>query len=766
MDQHHVILLQKNLTACTYNTDVWLKQPHTRWIALGHFDEIYLYKVNHRDNLLHGIQQDRTRISDHNDGNVYYHPLYLVPSSTNHLSIPNLQIDNEWFVAIVRIHFALSKKIIQQFDDLQSAILNEAKDRGIPCSVCYATEFSDMVLDVRSSCFRTLIDFVLTLRKHKEIGKMYTYFGINASRLNSRDIFPNTGDTIPFFSMRFSGSNISETSKQLEIIKDTLGKTQEYSVNGVDDILLLYHDLQTIRIIDLYRKFVFFGDEVLIQQSESTTRIGIRVNVSTDFSHLTGSDLLSLCDRLLPLRNQVSEWIHRTLQGSDCRWFQGVSELVNSLIRMAHTPVMDEAVYLVAPGVEAFLAQVLNRLETNTLEQNDIPVFNDFIENCIRLLEHLMRMEGQLSQNPEMRPPICDVPVFMLEYTEAFLSKVSVLLQLADTDPNKHHIFFLAPCSCQCISAMELFPATRQLPGLVQLMIPEKLLYTPKETLQSLCHEISHYVGEEFRHRSARKEYFARACGAILTEAFFDTKASSLIWFWGSKLFSSIKHLCNPRIREMSKCFSEVVVSSFYDEYALVSCLREYAVKAGNVAPVKLPSNTTLNQSLLRFQRRCEDMEILFREVFADICMLHILNIQVDDYLEGLLKELSENSAKVSTCEELFAARIFVSLYVCKKNFVYHRNNYRDVWTRVRKTIIHLNEEINQKSDGVYKFPLPISSVLALVQYAQESYNLISQTILPGHTKEVQDMFTELAANSLTYRNVLSKIDDYRSAIS
>lgn len=759
MIRQDVILLRKNLEWTCDDISTWINRPYTRWIALGHFDEIYTYSLDQEGDFFSSIRKDKAQIYAHNDASTYYHPLYLVPDK----DCIHAEHNEFGFIAIVRIHFALSQKLSEQFQQLSNALLHDSLLQSMSYQIYYATEFSDMVLDIRSSKFCDLLRTVLTMRKYKQIGKMYTYFGINASCLSMPTFTPEVEDKIPLFSMRFSGSDLSIVIQQMKIVQAQLMRNPEYAVNGVDDVLLFYKDLPTASVVSLYRNWIFGEGNKKIRQSESTTRLGIQISIEQDFTVPEKTDLAPLCRQLLPLRDKIVSRLRETDGMLDDSWFHAVSEISNSLVRMSKSPVMDEVVYLLAPEMEAFLENILFQLDNHCMTPSDILAYYDYVERCTYLLEQLMRIEGQLSQQPEIRPPIYDIPVFMLEYTVAFLNKVSTLLRMTDSRLNKHHLFLLVPRPCDQISAVELFPATQELPGLVQLQIPAKALYTPTDILRALCHEISHYVGEKYRNRELRKKYYARAVAVALSDAVFQSKRHGLVKFLEQTFLCSLDKNREPTIQEMREIIKADTDAIFASADTLAAFLRDCLSFSPEGTRIAFPNKDMIDRGLQRFAGKCDDLDILFREIYADICMLYILNVPTGDYIESLLHELAINSNPIWNCNELFAIRIFVSLTATNKIKAYENNKHRDLWAQIRTLIYHIDEEIHEGTDGTYKLPLPISSVFALLEYAQICYKSISASVKPVHTHEVKEMYACLTRDNFQYKTILDRIEDCRA---
>lgn len=763
MEDLHVILLKKNLNNPTDDTLSWLPNNATRWIALGHFDEIYIYPLDTKAGFFATLQQDKLRISPHNHAAMCYHPLYLVPERDN--------IDATWdklgFGAIVRIHLVSTQKLLKQFLSLSEQLTEYFEKSKLSYRIYHATEFSDIVLDIRSNHFRQLLNSVLMLRQHADIGKMYTYFGLNTTYLSSDYRFNDPSDVIPMLSIRFSGSSLDIASKQIKLIKENLGDVCEYSVNGVDDILLIYNNLQTYKLISLYRTWFFNDNYADIRQSESVTRIGIEVNIDNHFQCNKDIDLAIFGENLISLRDQAAELSYVESNIKRYSWFPSISELTNSLVRMCTTPVLDEVVYLLAPAVEAFLKNILHlmRKSDTPLDPNCENIYTAYVENCTYFMEQLLRIEGQLSQYPEVRPAIYDIPIFMLEYTVAFLYEVTSLLQKQDNNKKLRHIFLPLPRPCDHLAASELFSANGNLPGLILLQIPIKDFYSPVGILRALCHEISHYVGEKYRCRITRRDYYCHSVAVLLSDYIFDTDAHGLSIVLQNLFINSLSSNRSPTISEMHNATDSVVEQLFYSDESLSDFFCYYLMSTESIedAPIAFPDRAFIIQEKENFARRCIDLDILFREIYADICMLYFLDVPRDDYIESLLAELATNPDPRNTANDMFALRIFIALTATGKYGVYERNHFRDLWSNIRIVINMLNMGHVTTESRRYRFPFPIEVVHNLQMYAQDCYSIISQSVYQSDTDTVRNMIKKINDTNFTYAFILEKIEKCRT---
>ena len=796
MGNMHVVLLRKNLTKTgSDRQESWLSSNYTRWVAFGHFDDIYTRTISgEHETVLSMMQEDKAAIRARNSEHLYYYPLYLLPDRSF-----SPEPDCGRFIAIVRIHFNQSLKLTGLFQQLQEKILSKIRDEKLCCCVCYATEFSDMVLELRSEKLLPLLKYTLNLRNNHSdiIGKTYTYFGMNARLITGEMQIPDSdSEKIPMFTIKLSeyeqaqeqeqeqgqeqGQGQEQIKQQIQLIKEKLKIESDdsiYRMNGIDDLLLICKDCQTKDVVSLYQDWYK-------NKSGASTRLEIKFREAEDDPSQNASgtskeksspdeDLSKMCRSLPRLCQDISSAISQAGNhlASYSNWFPAILEITNSLVRMSKTPVLDEIVYLIVPGIHAFLKNIRHYLSTEPIYRNHR--FYDFAENCSYYIEQLMRVEGQLSHDPEIRPVIWDIPVFMLEYTIAFLNSVSRALRKPDRGAVQPTTFLLVPCPCERASSTELFPATRVLPGLVHIKIPEQLLYDPDELFSTLCHEISHYVGEKCRERELRIQAYAHASAFLLADCVFDCiEKYTFPLFLKDALLSLIREKLEseqlPTIKNMSGIVYEETRSSFMHKNSMNHIYRAYidwaAKQKDDVFCIPFLGDSELNYRIQAFfQSSLNDLNILFREIYADICMLYILNFPTEKYIKSLLQELAEYP-KESKVIEIFAIRIYIALTAMQREISYNQDQYLEIWLAIQSTINEIDQEIESRSSASRR-TLPSNAIYALLEYAKACYKTLKLSVHTGALQKVQQMHHLLLSEEFEYAKIFEKIQSSRQVM-
>lgn len=760
------------------------------WITLGHFDAMYTYQLDANSrHIFQAVSDNNQKITACNSGERYYHPLYVLTDKEE--SDSAFWKMDAWCMAVSRIHYEPNTDIRSLHTALMELLPKDAAANGCACHVYYTMELSDLVVAVKSDRMSNILNFALRLRKYSCVGKVYTYCGIDYGHVKDTIRFPDMDDVIPTVSMRFSVLDFQQLDDQMNDVRQALAvKTPYFAVAGVDDILLTCEDLPMSKLVRLYRSWFIpdYAASVPLKKvfSEVTTRVGITLAENLPYVQVGRADkdanrkkLTAACQQLMEIDGKIQEYALNPASGIHYQtvhsWLKPLSELTKSLLRMSRTSVLDEFVYLMLPGVTTFLKCILRHFERCAAQpdpwemwafDNMAEYFQRFVENWSHLMEHVMRAEGQLAHHPETRPMIYDIPVVMLEYTMAFLNQVSEVLLSGDA--RKERIsFLLVPYPRGEINALELFEAQGEAAGLVLVTIPFHMLYDPVKVLSALAHEISHYVGESFRRRLPRTDYFAKAAAALLAKLVF---ASYDPWLIEEivKLFKGLfaeEHI-NNRAREM-----QITINGWSHDFFTQESYSKF-VRAVLLAKDRQGGDLQFESDLAKlkevhmpeFRKLLETLCTLFREVYADICMLYLLPLKTETHIRNLLEGLAGGSP---ADYEAFAARIYVALTVLGRQDQipqYLKDVDQANWQQLRGEIEKVSTGMKQSDEGTDRL-LPLSSIRFLLQYARECADSL-RTALDGSADvgEIQRMFNAIA-DGLDYDTLLDAINEYRKRV-
>lgn len=635
------------------------KHEGTWWALAGHSDELACTEM--ASMTLANIKEFNDSLYKKDSEDSYHHVVFLIDSEDQASSQEDDKLlwetENN-FVSITKIHFPNTIGLREQFDSLTqffSELSEEPEYKDICWRTYYTMELSDMVLVSKSCSLQTLSRWFLLATKTKLVGSSYTYFCIPGSLIDmDSSLWPESlsRDFIDFMAIRFSiqGGNVNEA---LQDTRNCLGEkftTPAFRVAGNEDAIICGQNVPVSNLIKLYQSWYIEGNNILCIFRDIITRLG------TKWEIVPPSLEISCFDRVETKLERCCKTVQKKVQGSaiinnelkDKEWLRPLVSLTNALVHMSHSATLDAPVILLLPSLNAFWDNILGAPENSS----DETMYLRFSELCIHTMEHLMREEGQLSHRPEMRPLTYDMPVFVLEYATAFLLALSKMLTVADGSDAERICFLLVPSADTDVSTEELFVAKGSMPGLLQTTVPFSLLYKPKYLLPALCHEMAHYVGEAIRKRDQRYWYFLNSAATELIKYFFDKvedesnqlkeflvrdflDKSIREWIMDNTPDGEIDVIKLPLLDIVTLikiAVEDLINGEKSDSY--MNLIRRYVLSEYRGAQLYSLPQGTLEDHLQPFLNRIGDLLVSYREAYADICMLYLLDISPLDYLE------------------------------------------------------------------------------------------------------------------------------------
>ncbi len=770
----YVALLEKveALRGGCFENDGSLPSKGKKWIVMGHFDAMRTYELDMTGKTLFEAMRDSNKqLAQAQRSDRYLHPLYLIAPEEDGAR----WFCDDPFLAIARVHFSRSVDANATFLTVSEKLKAHEALWGCSCTCFRTVELSDMILAISAKKLSSVLNFVLTLRTFPEVGKVYTYAGVEYDRVKQTDHATkpaaDESDSIDLFSIRFSVKSFAEAQGALDRVREILDDEREYSVAGVDDVVITWNDLPVHNLLALYREW-FNTENGPLQRdcfSDVTTRVGVSLD-KLEVSLPTAPDesVQALQMRCEDLKDRCKKIPRKEA------WAAPLSSLLDTMVRMSHTSVLDEFVYIMYEGVHAFLENVKGpdyRIQSDE-ENDDAGGESRFVENLGLLMEHVIRVEGQLTHNPELRPVVYDIPVAMLEYTLAFLQKVSAILQSKDRKKVKIS-FLLVPRLCERMKALELFQASETLPGLVLVTIPVGSMYEPETIQRELCHEISHFVGEHFRNREIRRQLYGYAAAALAAREFFLSDHPALIrTVWQGIQKELDQAPAENHMRQLTDRIANWAHSLLDNETGYRQLIYRALLASGEGSidrPLELSRNVAFFEEarVSRFCRLLEDLHTLFRETYADVCLLFLLPVRLDQYLASHVQELRTEPVEQERPYEQYAIRLYVAIKAVDRENELQWDELKRLDPLLYNEMKHLKELIEIGEEKISRL-IPIVSVLDLLRYAKTCYENI-QAAPEDKRKELRQMFQnivpEKGATTIDYKTFLRDIDDYRKEL-
>lgn len=781
-----VILLKKTalLHKDAYTADLGLEREISGpWVTMGHFDSMYSYLLDTQDrNVFTVIHENNSVVAKKNDGDGYFHPLYLLTDTSDEAFWKR----DSWFVAVTRIHLSSTVSNTQDIKKLKDDIAKQCKETSCSCHIYQTIELSDLILVVKSDLISPMLDTVLNLWSCSGVGKVYTYCGMDYRYLTKPDAQPEEQNTIGFLSMRFAVRDSSKADGFFRFIEDTLGGEPVYSIAGVDDVIVNFQKLKVQRVVCFFRSWLVDGlpEDIDLAGafSDITTRLGTPIqnwgpqpteDAAAASVEETEDALQQRCQELVDLNICVGELAEeKRISQIDQYWLRSLSELSYSLLRLSRNVLLDEFVYLMLPGIRAFLynlKDILSGENPDCLSVLDQEGCCRFMDHCAQLMEHVMRTEGQLAHHPETRPILYDIPLAMLEHILAFLDLCSTILQTKD-EPQKQIQFILLPGLCSEMKTEEMFAANGDLPGLLAISIPLHLMYEPQAVQIALCHELSHFVGENHRNREQRRECYIGAVAELIADLIFETERKSFIEQIRQRLESYISGFPDEDTWTIS--IFEEEVQTWIDDFLYSADLpSEYSSLIRDVLrsesseccskPVLLRADFDhlRMRNINYFAQILPVFTRLFREIFADICMVSLLDLDADAYMDAFYDDICGSP----TSAEFYAVRVFTTLTAVGKPIPGRRKtsntSAEDQFFSALKRLSRQDSRRDMES-GTYHFPL--GCVYELQVYSNGCAEKIKELLNSEDVKQLRRMYQNVINPNMDHHELQQFIKGYR----
>lgn len=144
--------------------------------------------------------------------------------------------------------------------------------------------------------------------------------------------------------------------------------------------------------------------------------------------------------------------------------------------------------------------------------------FNEFFSNVAVLIDSMNQTNRRFVQVPSFHLTSFEIPPQIMAYYTVIVRKMLDVLKDRDTDN-----FYGLTMSPRLVNTLSVFSlgVTELLPKdeWISMNMDESSFYTLQLTVETLAHEVSHFVGEELRKRELRKECMIKCVFQILLNA-------------------------------------------------------------------------------------------------------------------------------------------------------------------------------------------------------------------------------------------------------
>lgn len=693
-----------------------------KWLTLGHFSWTYVENLsdilaNKTEVNLEGIRKQNLSIVGRKAREKSYcQPIYILREFD--LSQKEA-VDSFWnkqaaFMVITRIHSRLPSQLEFEKSVDEQLGVNAKVDSTIPLtstviSLRYRTlDLSDVVLVMKSDSVYELMYKLGKLYSTPSIGDIYSYYCIRQDELlcDPTSSLALSSDSGILASIRFAVRNAKTMNtflddlKKLPQFRDSEAHRCIFFVTGTEDINAVTTNLSSSELCSIFG-FIHskLDQEPSFQDAvdDVTSRIGIPEAVLEINQCERKPD--SFVNDLKTVYTSLRSTLVDTLVAEKPKdWHRTILETLDSLIEMSTNSVLRPVCFILLGAINGIVDKIANKLiDCVEMEQE----LNEFLIGTTYVMEHILRMEGELVHHPETRPLLFDIPASILEFDLALVDRCANYFKMREykcQDPamlaeadNREYYFLLVPRLYTDITIHDFCNKRDDNLRLLYVEIPLSLMYNPFEVACSLVHEAAHHSGEITRHRHLRHKRLCYCCSVLLAESLgVDNSEKTVTLIYRQLSLLLVDELKQRSIagrvylRDLLPLYFSLTQKMFCNKDICLEFMRDYVYNNSDCSqiPEQLFDQVyseyleaMRESSIHEVQKRIEQVVSLFSECYADLAMKTLLSLSDSEYLKLLLKDYtlyshSKNgnipSKTDSTTYVLLLER--VSLVLCASN--------------------------------------------------------------------------------------------------
>lgn len=685
-----------------------LKIEENHFICLGHFDFMQVRKLEADANTLKTIEADI--VKHHTTENNYVYPLYLLHYPDNTCNFDNFWDMRSFCMAISRVHFAPLPSQEQNQDDItvlktsiqslsagapapsetlgEQSIITEGE--LVHCVFYHTLELGDVVVGLKSNSLNACLKVMQRILETASVADVYSYCGIHAvfkaeRALDENDLYTEFGvwegarktrrtvkdfynETLSCASIRFSVRAVRYAEEfwahlpnrnNLQFVVGTADALYDFKncnlQEFIDYIRFLLTDFPTVQAgNDVYNISMYDAFDDII------SRIGVPYGIVSSqvrsLKELRGTGQFSSLQR--NLQNKLGGLRSRY---EDYLWFSTLTAQTNTLLTMMDNCVTDDLTILLWPSLTALLERLENCSGIGMRQDNDI---RDFLNAWDILESDILRLQGQLVQNPELQSSRYYTPASLMVFYMALLHKYNALLSDINQDPNRkcftplitYDITHRAHTLCILDDRVQS-SGTDEYQGRIPLLVslPPALMYQPFDVAVILSHEMSHYTGDKTRQRKFRLEKIIKACAGMIAEAWVldgrdayqlrDESSTAIL----AEITVALRNAYNRRNKDakngsqqfinqirqtMPNAIREVYFDRKLQARLAATYLENETIRQSFIAYAGEFTPETQDKKIRELTNRLNDNLLLYRECYADLAAILCLGLGEDEYLE------------------------------------------------------------------------------------------------------------------------------------
>ena len=671
--ESRVILLGKALTlsGSHFRRETGISKGGRPLISLGYFDSLQIILLEKND-WLQELWEKGIAWSGDASLETYYHPIYITALPCERAEDCFWNIETQ-FTFVTLLHYAADLTlpkgkpfalVSQRVKELTSPPGQWKKDgvRRDVYAACYRSlHLSDMVVIWKSDSLMDLLKNLHELYRDSRIGDLRTACSFHFPQGEEASHFGE--DVIPYVRMSFCVRDSAAVGGFTKRIREPCPWWPEqggYFTTGIRDLEVVKEELAVkdfLKCVGLWSQAGEVNDWYQKAFYESSTHLGVW-DEQGDAEQLPSPEgknpLTETCKKLFDEFQLLRKQMQENGGAVGLSWIRAVSSQLSVLVDMSQICVLDGFCYLILDGAQTFLHMVRPYLEENRrIPSCLLERIQRFVRGWGTLLDQAVRVDGQFVPSPGFSPVLYDIPVELLEFYDAFAFRCMTFLQSPEEEAARHrYALFMIPKLCRRTKVQSIFHAPPPSDRLLYVDIPLDILFAPMQVLPQICHELSHYCGEDIRQREFRASAIITACAHMIAWQFHLGNLDTVLLI-REDLKRRVKLEQCTYMYQLRRALLEFFTQLF-QHYEWIqpwqdSYSRNQGLESGDgTGSIWCRENTLQNRSLLfgrnaaaiDFGKDLREIFYLFEEGYADISMMFLLSLSREEYLSLYQQEL------------------------------------------------------------------------------------------------------------------------------
>lgn len=545
-------------------------------------------------------------------------------------------------------------------------------------------ELGDIVGVIKCNSLVSSLQVLQYLCGCKVVSDVYTYCGINHDLLKSdgfkglseerKNALENT--SITYATTRFTVKHAVSAQRILDELN--ISNERVDFVTGTADLIVNWTPCaegELVRSIGAMARL----QNLLVAFSDIVTRVGIVYESSS------GSRQTDILKRIpaedLPRIETYSGCFNGRLE----KWLYPVSRMLSTLTAMYESSVMDALSMLLIPGVNAFLSRVKYIQEKKEWKDSYERDISDFIDWWAALVNDISHLESQIVQHPELTPARYYIPVMVLQFEREFAEEYVRIMERLDKKASKEQpvpeprsfVPVLFPTSEENVYTLcpldPEFDTSYNQDSPLCIFLPVRRIFQPWALAHMLGHEIQHYSGDNLRCRDKRIKCIARSAASYLVDVLSsrvvarhcfqeDTITEELIFQDSIADLILLKLKAEAEtfylqsiIEHLPEIMFEIFAKSRNQESMqdILLKVKELPEQLENVRCLCQLNTLEMGAALSNsFRRHTKYLCSLYKECYADVSMILMLDCSFEDYYSSMFQEEDRNSIECMIAEK------------------------------------------------------------------------------------------------------------------